>query len=348
MDYKISFNAPEVIFRCPVCENPFLESSIASSNSFGETLYSDGSRRDGYILSSTGNWITKCPKCSNHFHKKYLRKGTNLFKGKSKDWWDENCDSPEYSEYGTCDSSGYVYDIFFWQDAIDKKLFFPKRASKHDQKIYNMQLHLELWRCFNWILEDIIKGNSYTQEQKEYLQKNYIDSCKIFISKIEPYNDNNKLILTELYRNIGDFENSLKTLNLVEDKKLCGNVIKEMKQKIDDNYTYAFEIKNPMVNITEADYLSWLKSRYKQNTAHKYLQIIKKVFRENDTTWNMSMMDYGRAYNTYSNKIVDEYVKKLIIEKKYLSYLRALNTYNQFKQEINTGFNDLLCCVRVK
>ena len=348
MDYKLSFNAPEVTFRCPVCENPFLESNIVSGNSFGGKLYSDGSLRDGYVLSSTGHWITKCPKCSNYFHKKYLKKGPNLFKGQSKDWWNENCDSPEYSEYGTCDSSGYVYDLFFWQDAIDKKLFYPKSASKRDQNFYNMQLHLELWRYFNWILEDIIKGNSYTQEQKEYLQENYIDSCKIFISKIEPYNDNNKLILAELYRNIGDFENSLKSLDLIEDKKLCGNVIKEMEQQIDDNSTYPFEIKNPMVNITEADYLSWLKSRYKQSTANKYLQIIKKVFRENNLDWNYPLYADNLAYHTYSQKIVDEYMKKLIIEKKYLSYLRALDTYNRFKREINEGFDKILNCVSIK
>lgn len=215
---------PKAEYRCPSCDNPFLGNLPNQYRyrygykfySFG-TNYTDGSQ-SWPISSDNGGvvlpWIIKCPKCLKFFKLSDFKKDKDLFEGKDKNWWFKNRDSKKYSGFGSLLSGGGVYKSSFWREAIQKGLYFPKGIDFNTKEVDIRDLYLSLWRAYN--REKTIPQEMYPEEIIS--EKDYVIFCKTLAQKIKLNSDDDKIIVAELYRNIGDFEKSVSILNSITDR----------------------------------------------------------------------------------------------------------------------------------
>ena len=188
-------------YMCPACGNYFYESAVQSYSNFGAVYFSDGVCLGGY----TPSWLTRCPRCKQYFAKKHLFKLPKPVMPREIHSWRDK--SPGYDlkeQYGDID---YIYsdkkDVDLWEEVICQGIYFPITVREWDKKEYEALAYIALWRSYN-----------HSEEKND---ERYIEVCKKITELLWVRNDEQKLILAEVYRNIGEFEESLKYLDSVSD-----------------------------------------------------------------------------------------------------------------------------------
>ena len=217
---------PIVEYLCPACGNPYFGSSIASYSVWRAIKYSDGFVRSNvpYAL-----WITRCPKCRQFFAKKHLFRFPMTPRVAHFIRYDRHCEDalefldkyddmdkvPRTSDndrenqelYGSYDYSlrnGESADEFLEQ-AIEQGLYSPVNVSENEKEEANIMLHRTLWWIYNLHIDET-SDEKYVALCNKLIEM--LIGTKIFIHEKE-------LTLAELYRNIGNFEESLKHLERV-------------------------------------------------------------------------------------------------------------------------------------
>ena len=215
---------PIVEYLCPACGNPYFGSSIGSYTVLRSIKYTDGfiARDIPYAL-----WLTRCPKCRQFFAKKHLFKFPMTHKVANfirHDRYSEDVlefmdkyldEAPKTSVKDRRNEElygNYEYSlrngesaVEFLEQAIEQGLYFPVNVRENEKEEANIMLHRTLWWIYNLHIDEI-SDEKYVALCNKLIEM--LIGTKIFIQEKE-------LMLAELYRNIGNFEESLKYLETV-------------------------------------------------------------------------------------------------------------------------------------
>jgi hypothetical protein len=180
---------PIFIYHCPKCDNQIYNESVASGNTFGAVLYSDGKAiKPNYPDYPT---LTKCSKCNTIF---WLNKSNETGAYNMNPSLNEKLKNIEKARF---------LNVYEYCDAIESILFNTKMEEKN--------LRLEIWWCFN---DRDRKGEQLFSSEADKLIWN--KNALILIELLDANDINQKISIAELYRNLGNFEKCQEILNCIE------------------------------------------------------------------------------------------------------------------------------------
>ena len=204
---------PIVNYLCPACGNPYFGSSVASYSVFHVVKFSDGS-----VCSEvpTKLWLTRCPRCRRFFAKEHLfefpmtRRVAEFIRYDRQREYDNKQARTEINSrenqklYGHIDYTLRENEnvIDFLEQAVENGLYFPVNVMDSKKEELNIVLNRTLW----W---------EYNQNRDKVSDEKYNGLCENSIKLLlstKSFICGKELILAELYRNIGNFEESLKQL----------------------------------------------------------------------------------------------------------------------------------------
>lgn len=183
---------PDLIYKCPHCDNLLKRGSLTSGNTFDSKLYSDG-KRIAPMLPDFPN-LTKCKKCNNIF------------------WLSDLNPIGEYGRYAEKNS----IEKSLWETAesvafLDVNDLFVALGMTKDSK-QEKTIRIWIWWTFN---DRIRKGGEdlfVEANEKERWDKN----CRVLISILNDTDINEKLMKADLYRNLGEFDNCIGVIDSIE------------------------------------------------------------------------------------------------------------------------------------
>jgi hypothetical protein len=190
---------PSYVYQCPQCQNLLTRDSLASGNTFHSTWYSDG-KLIAPMLPDFPN-LTKCKKCNHLFWLNKLKEiGTFYFGDNGMlDW--QNADEAEFLSL----------DDYF------RAIELGVTEDKGEEGFVRQQI----WWSFNDRVRE--HRNIFNDEAEESL---YITNCMAFIELLNSANENEKMLIAEVYRNMGNFAKCLELINNIRDNELNWIVVK--------------------------------------------------------------------------------------------------------------------------
>jgi hypothetical protein len=189
---------PNYIYKCPKCGNLISKRSLMSGNTFGAKLFSDG-KRIAPMLPDFPN-LTKCKKCETIFWLSKLKEiGTYEWNSQKNEEWQraDNADFPEIGDYYNAINSGI--------------------AENKEEEI-NIR-HL-IWWAYN---DRIRKGQNIFSDEKDELL--WLENIKRLKTLLDESDINQRIMIAEINRNLGDFENCISLIQTIENGEL--NWLKE-------------------------------------------------------------------------------------------------------------------------
>jgi len=183
---------PDEIYKCPKCSNLLKRGSLMSGNTFGATLYSDG-KQVAPMLPEFPN-LTKCKKCDTILWLNEMKEvGTcEAWSEKSKPEW-KNADYADFLS---------ITDLF--------------RALELDTVKNDKEKELSVRHRIWWTFNDRIRNGSkeiFVQETDEVLWK---QNCLRLIELLDKKDVNQKIMIAELYRNLGKFDECMELINSLD------------------------------------------------------------------------------------------------------------------------------------
>lgn len=200
----------KLAYMCPACGNYYFESAVCSYSNFRAIQFSDGSSIGGY----NPGWLTKCPRCKRYIAKRHL------FKLPKPVMPREILQTRKYDSLSKARETYGYYDHLYsevkgvelWKDVIKQGLYFPVLVREWEKTSYDSLMYIALWR-------------SYNHDEEREKGAEYAEACKKLTKLLYGKTDEEKILLAELYRNIGEFEESRKYLDDVNDTERYRDVI---------------------------------------------------------------------------------------------------------------------------
>ena len=202
-------------YLCPACGNPYYGSSVGSYSVFHFVKFSDGDVRSELPSEL---WLTRCPRCRQFFSKKHLFKiplSPRAAQFIRYDRMQENdrraaraTDGEKRNRmiYGSLDYTlgDGESAIDFLEEAIECGLYFPVSVNEYEKRALSIDLLKTLW----W---------EYNKKRIMINREKYNRLCENLAKILEGADGfcERDLMLAELYRNIGNFEESRKYLDAV-------------------------------------------------------------------------------------------------------------------------------------
>ncbi|HAQ37050.1 MAG TPA: hypothetical protein DCX89_08845 [Saprospirales bacterium] len=180
---------PIYVYGCPQCGHYFARGSIASGNTFGSRLYSDGKRISPMLPDFSE--LTRCESCHKIFKIRDARKIG------SYDFWKQ----PE-ERFANVNSAEEL-EIADYFEAI--------RQGIPENKDEEHKLRREIWWAYNDRMRN--DGQIFSDDQDEILWK---ENLEILLDLLDQNKPAEHLMMAEIQRNLGDFEacmNLLKTFD---------------------------------------------------------------------------------------------------------------------------------------
>ncbi len=177
--------ADDLYFECPVCGTYVSQQSLLSGNTFGARLYSDG-KQDAPMLPEFP-MISKCFNCGNIY---WLNQATQC----------------EINNEETIQHAGFL-GLVDLQRALDENL-----ASNREDEIYLRQRIM-------WLINDRSRfGISFLLdvETRVIWESNQLRLLAVLDENIL----NEKILIAEIFRNMGAFTKSREMINSIDSKKL--------------------------------------------------------------------------------------------------------------------------------
>jgi tetratricopeptide (TPR) repeat protein len=208
---------PDFIYQCPHCGNYLKRGSLMSGNTFGAKLYSDG-KQVAPMLPDFPN-LTKCKKCNTIFWLSDLKEVGEC------DWYSEN---KEVSlEWKSADNAEFL-EI--------KDLCRALEIEENQSAEKNIRIWI--WWAFN----DRVReggGKLFLEEtEKDLWEKN----CRTLLNLLNVDDFNEKIMIADLYRNLGEFEKCISIIDSIEEKNM--NWIKDlMKFMAKKNFSLCFSFQ---------------------------------------------------------------------------------------------------------
>lgn len=199
---------PIYVYECPYCGNLLKNWSIRSGNTSASKFYSDG-KVIAPMLREFPN-LTKCKSCDKIF---WLSKIEEI--GTYE--WDEN----ENLEWENASMAEFlnIYDYF---KALESNV------GENEKEV--LWIRKRIWWAFNDRLREGEKIFNMESDEELWLQ-----NCKALIALFDLNMVSDKIMIAELYRNIGDFESSFKLLNEIDAPDLQWLTVKLKKECENEN-----------------------------------------------------------------------------------------------------------------
>jgi len=201
----MSIPGPPEVIACPACGAKHFRETLISGNTCGSRYYSDGRMVAPFLPAFP--YFVRCCACKAFFKiteeviSERLQEDS-YFRGKSR------CDFP-FVEFLTIDE--FCQAI---QDGLHNSR--PKGSKEYDNDIWS--LRIQLWHTFNDKVRDDKGGAGAIEDPR------YIDNCRTMLSEIReedrvrdeeeegPDRDTSLLMLAEIHRNLGEFEECMRLL----------------------------------------------------------------------------------------------------------------------------------------
>lgn len=184
---------PTYVYKCSNCDNLLQKGSIISGNSIGAKLYSDG-KLIARMFPDFPN-LTKCKKCDTIF---WISKQKEIgeygwFEGEDSEWSD--ADNVEF------------LDIDDYFRALDEKL------DENDKE--NLYIRTQIWWSYN---DRTRKGEELFTDKNDEIR--WRENCKTLLLILNHKILDQRIMIAELYRNLGEFENCISTIKSIRKRKL--------------------------------------------------------------------------------------------------------------------------------
>ncbi len=209
-------------YKCPHCGKRLFMQKMRSGNTFGIINYSDGSWiAPMYYVSP---FISKCKECRNFFWTDELEE-INIPNLNFNTWGielDSEISIPILnSENRLVRHAEYIYKLKFDREIakipfLEINEYFQAIKKGLGETIdKEILLRREIW----WTYNTRIRNNKklFTSEKDE---TRWADNVKKLIEILDDSTINNKLMIAELYRNLGSFETSINILNTINNEEL--------------------------------------------------------------------------------------------------------------------------------
>jgi hypothetical protein len=189
---------PNYVYKCPNCGNLLTKGSLMSGNTFGAKLFSDG-KQFAPMLPEFPN-LTKCKKCYTIF---WLSK---LIEIGTYEWGDHN-----NSEWQNADEAEFL-EIDDYFNAINNGI-----AENEEEELIIRQ---QIW----WAYHDTTrKGQKIFNDKIDELR--WKENVKKILSLLDQSDINQRIMMAEINRNLGDFENCINIIQSIDNEGL--NWLKE-------------------------------------------------------------------------------------------------------------------------
>jgi uncharacterized C2H2 Zn-finger protein len=177
---------PILIYKCPKCGSILKNDSLDSGNTCGAKLYSDG-KQDAPMLPDYPN-LTKCNKCDSIFWLSELK-----IIGECR--WD--CPTE-------WENAPFV-------DFLNLKDLF-RALNENTSKKKEVCIRQMIW----WTFNDRLRQNKalFIDEDDENLWQ---FNCSTLLKLLDKNDINQKIMIAELYRNLGQYEQCLEIINSLPD-----------------------------------------------------------------------------------------------------------------------------------
>jgi len=183
---------PNLVYECPKCKRTVWRKSIISGNTVGSILFSDGKRIADMLPEFP--FIVKCKGCNTFF------------------WLYDKYRIGEFYNREEVESK--------WKNPYAAKFLSPNEyfeAIKSEicsNKDKELCLRLNLWRAFNDRIRDY-EEIFLTEEDKDIYESN----CVALIEMLDENKINEKIMIAELYRNLGKYVECNNILDTIEEEK---------------------------------------------------------------------------------------------------------------------------------
>jgi len=189
---------PNYVYKCPNCGNLLTKGSLMSGNTFGAKIFSDG-KRIAPMLPEFPN-LTKCKKCDTIFWLSKLKEiGTYE--------WGDN----ENSQWQKADNAEFL-EIEDYYNAIIKGV----AENKGEELIIRQRI----WWAYN---DKIREGQEIFNDESDELR--WIENVQKLKTLLDQSDINQKIMIAEINRNLGDFETCINLIQSIDNDEL--NWLKE-------------------------------------------------------------------------------------------------------------------------
>lgn len=177
------------IYSCQKCGKLLTRSSLLTGNTFGSVLYSDGKRISPMNPSFPD--LTKCKRCNTIFFLSDLEEIGKYRFGENIDPAWQDADEAEF------------LSIADYQRAIETEIADELMLREH------------LWQAFN---DRIRNGQEIFQDKNDELL--WEDNIRKFLSMLDINIVNERIVLAEIHRNLGEFDECIRIITSIEDNSL--------------------------------------------------------------------------------------------------------------------------------
>ncbi len=190
---------PYYIYKCPNCDNLLRKSSLMSGNTLGLQIFSDGKNIRPMLPEFPD--LTKCKKCNTIFQLSKLKHiGTY-------EWWDDKIKS----RWKNADQV----------DFLDIEDYFRVLNEGFAKDIKEVFIRKQIW----WAYNDRIRYCSKTEDNvTPFVDANdeirWRENCNKLIPLLSLYDLDERIMIAELKRNLGDFEACIYIIEQIWDYEL--------------------------------------------------------------------------------------------------------------------------------
>lgn len=198
---------PNYIYKCPNCGNLLTVGSLMSGNTFGAKIFSDG-KRIAPMLPDFPD-LTKCKKCNTIFWLSKLKEiGTYE--------WGDNINQ----EWQKADHAEFL-EIEDYYSALINGI------------AENTKEELIVRRLIWWAYNDRKRaGKEIFFDESDELR--WVENVQKLITLLDQSDNNQKIMIAEISRNLGDFENCISIIQSIDNDNLSWlkeKFINECKRK---------------------------------------------------------------------------------------------------------------------
>lgn len=203
---------PPDVINCPLCNAVYQKQSLISGNTFGGMHFSDG--QHFYPMLPSHPELTFCDTCNNFFWVKDIESLSNM-----RDYQGE--EDPPFVRWPEQEE---------WIRALSQNIF-----RDNSEEIY---IRTHLW----WVLNNKFRAEDRTRPKNEvFPEKIYEENLFALLRLKLAEEDQEPLLLAEIYRELGFFEKSLELLNEVKDERLK-NIVSQVREKALQKNPYMFKL----------------------------------------------------------------------------------------------------------
>jgi len=189
---------PNFVYKCPNCDNLLTKKSVISGNTYGSKIFSDG-KRIAPMLPDFPE-LTKCKQCNTIF---WLSKMKEIG---TYEWGDNK--NPKWQN--TDDAEFLTIDDYF--QALE--------AGMAEDKNEESYIRQQIWWTYN---DRVRNGENMCKNEEDELR--WKENVSILLSLLDQDDLNQKIMMAEINRNLGNFENCMNIVESIDNDEL--NWLKE-------------------------------------------------------------------------------------------------------------------------